>query len=1127
MVSFVPKCVVIGIRCICIFRYREKMPKKIKLSLVILSICVASVLFALWQIRYADNAMRQELLINTQLVTQSINIDSIKLLTGTKADIKTDNYLQLKKNLASTKESLVKCRFIYLMGRNSDGEIFFFVDNEPVGSKDEAPAGMLYNDIPDKFREIFNTKQANTHGPYTDQWGTFISAAIPIIDSHTGKVLAVSAMDVDASVWKWNIATRTAIPIGVMLLLIIVVVTVISIVSLKGKISTKPITASLMIPLAIIVLVLISGFIIVTININKKNLNKRCYNTMNSISIELTESLAEQSEMLKILGGSLQNDPVLSKLLKEQDRDKLLSGYGNLFEHFKEAHKITHFYFHKPNRVNLLRVHNPGKSGDTINRFTALEAEKTGEISCGIELGPLGTFTLRMVRPVFDGNELIGYLELGKEIEDILAGIHTKFPVEITAVILKDALNRDKWEAGMEMLGRATNWDRFDEKVVIYSSLDPLPDKVGQFVAEAGHTHKDATTETKFNNKSWRVMVKQLFDVSGDEVGDLIILKDISLEKAAFKKLLTTVLIVAFFVLGGLISFIFVLLRKTDKNIGLHSKKLQESKEEMQKERDFAESLINTAQTIILLLDTKGRIVRFNPYMEKLTGYKLEEVKGKDWFSCFLPECDQNRIRELFIVAINDINTRGVINTIITKNGQKREIEWYDKTIKDSHGNTIGILATGQDITERKQAQQQLIQAKDEAEALNDQLTEASAKANRLAVMADEANQAKSQFLANMSHEIRTPMNAIIGFGDVLADEDLNDEHQKYVKMIQNAGNNLLALINDILDFSKIEAGKLDIEKTECQLSEIVHHVDSILRPAAIKKKIDFQVIQCGQLPARMCSDRARIIQCLVNLVNNALKFTECGHVFINISYKKVSEKDYICFAVEDTGIGIPKDRQDLIFESFTQADSTTTKRFGGTGLGLTITKQFAELLGGWINIKSTEGKGSIFSLFIPVGIDMEQAGVMDKYEFTNHISQPVIHDKDKYHGRVLVAEDNPSNQMLIKLLLKKVGIESVVVENGQEAIDTIGSEDFQLVLMDMQMPIMNGYEAVKKLRKNGVKTAIIALTANAMKGDKEKCIEVGCDGYLAKPIDREKFLSILDKYLQRENAIDGLTLRC
>ncbi len=400
-------------------------------------------------------------------------------------------------------------------------------------------------------------------------------------------------------------------------------------------------------------------------------------------------------------------------------------------------------------------------------------------------------------------------------------------------------------------------------------------------------------------------------------------------------------------------------------------------------------------------------------------------------------------------------------------------------------------------------------------EKTNDSLNREVAQRKRAEEKAEDANKAKSQFLANMSHEIRTPMNAIIGFSEVLTEEELTQEQKKYTTAIYDAGHNLLALINDILDFSKIEAGRLELDLADCSFGELLGSVESLIRPAALDKGLKFEILQCDDLPERILTDSDRVFQCLVNLVGNAIKFTEEGHVYVNVSMEEIDYKTYIRFDVEDTGIGIPLANQQNIFDSFTQADGSRSRKYSGTGLGLAITRQLAELLEGSVSVSSEEGRGSVFTLRIPANVDVKSQPSLNKYDTANELLEKKNTKQFAgFSGRVLVAEDLLPTQILMRTVLERLGLDVTIVADGNGAVQKCETQSFDIIFMDINMPNMNGYEATKVLRANDVRTPVIALTANAMKGDEEKCIKAGCDDYLAKPISRRELLENIRKYL-------------
>jgi len=459
--------------------------------------------------------------------------------------------------------------------------------------------------------------------------------------------------------------------------------------------------------------------------------------------------------------------------------------------------------------------------------------------------------------------------------------------------------------------------------------------------------------------------------------------------------------------------------------------------------------------------------------------------------------------------------TQAEATSWIKKTSKEGRLFWVEVNLK--RVNIMGhdrILAVARDITERKAAEDALLSAKTETDHINTRLKQAVENTRLLANQAHAANVAKSHFLANMSHEIRTPMNAIMGFSDVLLAENPTTEQTEYLQIIKESAQGLLLLINDILDFSRIEAGKLSVEKTPCSVREIMNAVESLMKPQAAEKGLSLAVSYANDLPQEIHTDCNRLRQCLVNLVGNAIKFTEAGHVNVILSPAEQDATEYVRFDVEDSGIGIPEAELDTIFEPFRQADGSNTRLFGGTGLGLSITKQLTEMLDGTLTVQSEQGAGTTFSLFIPTCLQP------DAQADEHHTDTPVtsqagrLPDRRRFSGRVLVAEDVHTNQVLIRLILEQLGLDVTLVEDGNEVIRNALAEDYDLILMDMHMPKMSGEEATKAIRQAGSQTPIIALTADAMIGDREKCIACGCNDYLPKPIDRQQLAEKIARHL-------------
>ena len=443
----------------------------------------------------------------------------------------------------------------------------------------------------------------------------------------------------------------------------------------------------------------------------------------------------------------------------------------------------------------------------------------------------------------------------------------------------------------------------------------------------------------------------------------------------------------------------------------------------------------------------------------------------------------------------------------------------YSLRVDISGGDELGQLgdAFNKMLSQVEESKHELVEAHDELEnrveqrtaELSEEITQREKTQKELetsVIAAETANRSKSEFLANMSHEIRTPLNGILGFTDLLIrDEKATiEERRDFLHTIQSSGKHLLGLINDILDLSKIEAGQYDVEILTCQPHQIIAEVVSFLRVPAQEKGLELNCRWEGLAPATMQTDPGRFKQILTNLVGNAVKFTEKGRVDIVARLENVGHNPQLVVNIVDTGIGIAQDKLDEIFTPFAQADNTVTRRFGGTGLGLTICRQIATALGGNVLVEIVQGEGSTFTLRVPPGSleGVEMVNLSTSDGIGRRKEKAVAKDFDLAGVELLLVEDGSTNRKLISLALRRVGVNVTEAEDGKIGSDLALAGSFDMILMDMQMPVMDGYTAARLLRDKNLTLPIIALTAHAMKGDEKKCNEAGCSGYLTKPVD-------------------------
>ncbi len=1169
----------------------NKKPIRFYMFLKIISfviILLALSLFSWFVIQHANKQLRKYFIREIDTIASTIDFSQVKNLTGTKADFDTSAYRSLKKQFYYVEKAYKKSEYIYLIGRKTNGKLFFFIDNFPSKSSKFHLPGQIHNDIPEIIK-VFDLKKGIAIGPTASHSGEKMTILVPIFDHSNRKLIAVFGMDIKIPGWNITVFKKLAPVLGIFILAMLLFLTVFMLPYWrKNPKSLEPVSRSMFVFLLLFALVLLlAGLSMVLLLMQSYNEKQESQEIFCKISMEFNQLLAHQANSISAMEDIIIMNKNLCAAMKTANTKQLMKEYIPLLNKFKKYYGITHFHFFRPDRTSLLRVHKTGNNGYPVEGFGIPNTEQTAKTVFGLELENSRTLTLRVLKPVFDGNTLVGYVELGKKIDDILADIHNMYEIELILTICPMALNRINRNPGMK-----------NKNVIVNSSL-PADSPVYDSLFKRQHANYVSEDELNTPRKNWKTMTLPLSNSQGEHIGELILLKDISKEKPALPQVF--IMFVGCVICIPLI-VLYIALRREEYN-------MREQQDELIENEKRFEDIAENSSDWIWEIDSENRYTYLSGGVQKILGYSPEEILGKTPFS-LMTQQEAKRISEIFKeLKQNKSNFFRLENYNITKDGQEVCLLTSGVPVFNSNGEFSGYRGVDKDITIQKKLTASLrkriieleclrklsevveaenisldkicrqaldilsegIQFKEifcarivinGAEYKTDNYRDTKCKlsaviksfgtldvgyleneyaggktvflkeetdfiyivaqilektASRIYAIealvsakdkAECADRAKSEFLATMSHEIRTPLNGIIGFSEMIEDIALKckfgeckSKLLKYLDIVKTCGKNVTELINDVLEISRLDAKADKVVSDKFSPEKLIRESMEIFnfKTETYKIKLDFQV---DNLPYGVIGDKRKFKQIMFNLIGNAIKFTEQGNISIKASFKD----KILLIEVQDTGIGIPDNMKDKILEPFTQVNQSSTRKYGGAGMGLTIVSKILKNIGGGLNIESRLGKGTKVSFTFPVKID-RNATVESVIEPVREKPGPSI------AVNILIVEDDNSCSMYLQEILQSLNANCEVAESFMQ-MQKICDKGFlpDIALLDISLPDADGFECRKWLKNRFQNKHIICIaeTAHVFAEDVKRYKEAGFDGFIGKPFKKEELIKII-----------------
>jgi PAS domain S-box-containing protein len=1132
------------------FRRLQLNARSISLACVAGMLLFGSLWAAEWRGRVADQELRRQLLQHAAAIARAVTPDNIKALSFTERDSEQPEFIRLREQLTAY-QTLVDCRGIYTLAMR-DGQLIFGPESYAADDPQASPPGTLYEQPTPQTFEIFETGRAYTEGPYSDEYGVFVSAMAPVLDPRTGEVLMAVGLDINAAAWRSAVGRARHMAMLSMLMLAAIPILGVGLIQWREQ---RPEERRQPWRYAEAGLVAVFGVALTAMVVH--GLHAEEARSRRAIFAQLAETHANRvvaafHDLRKHELGGLVRFFEGSEFVDRRE----FAAYVLPILQQTGSHALGWAVPVAPQKQSELQSQ-AGAEG--VPEFMIWQRAEDGGRK-QVDQGRASYYPVWYVEPMDENHSVLGFDLASEPIrrhaldEALRTGLPTASGPIVLAheqarhqgmVILQPVFTQHGGERALrgiavaalrlDWLLQAIHMGLHAQDAPTVMSLHRLhPGREAELVAttwSSRHTNCSHLTDDIVTRPGdGRIAAVYPLFAFGKTYA-LTIHPGDSFLAAHPARAGWTAGVVGLLLTTLSAAFATFLTRRRDD---LEALVRQRTRELWQSKERF-EQLAEHSRTIAWEVDPDGLYRYVNHAAESVLGYRPQELVGRKYFYDLHPEEGREAFKKMSfdIIARKDV-VRDLINPLETRDGQVVWVTSNAVPILDEQGNLVSYRGSDTDVTDRRLAVEQLRDTQAQLERLNSELRASVVLAEKMAAEAKAANRAKSEFLANMSHEIRTPMTAILGYVDLINEEcpglcsfgsgQLRDS----LDTIRRNGEHLLAILNDVLDLSKIEAGRMQVEAMQADPVQVVEEVASLMRVRAMEKDLTLDVEYNPPLPAVIRTDPVRLRQILVNLVGNAVKFTESGGVRILVRVSR-EPRPHMTFQVVDTGIGLTQDQIARLFHRFTQADGSTARRFGGTGLGLTISARLAEMLGGRIGVDSIPGQGSTFTLAIDPGpldnVPMRQSECqlrMNQPRPEASAARPTT--TAQLAGRILLAEDGADNQRLISTILRKAGLVVDVADNGQIACEKVeqsrGREPaYDLVLMDMQMPRMDGYTAAGRLRQMGYRGPIIALTAHAMSGDREKCLNAGCDDYATKPIDRPALLALIAAHLGRAEA--------